>query len=159
MTRGWVYFSHKPECFVTTQIPKIGHNHDYDMPFLTLNPECEIPHLKGEYGALSENRFVCYSHCYITWLNDGNCGLTMPIVKGGGARDQLPDVTMISVFKSAESKCLPQWNMCTMNLRKLCWFFYIDGPSHGNAAGDCYGGHGVTRPPSIHIRSLDARYM
>ena len=38
---------------------KIGHNHDYNMPFLTLNPECEIPHLKGEYGTLSENRFVC----------------------------------------------------------------------------------------------------
>ena len=48
-------------------------------------------HLKYEYRARSESRFACYSHRCVTWcpFNDGNCRLTIPVVKGRCARDVL----------------------------------------------------------------------
>ena len=62
-----------------------------------------ILHLKYEYGAQSESRFACYSHCYVTW----NCRLTTPVIKGCCIRDALPHTSSFGVFKSVKKKSSP----------------------------------------------------
>ena len=41
-------------------------------------------HLKSEYGARSESRFACYSHCYVTWrpLTTGIVASQCPTSRG-----------------------------------------------------------------------------
>ena len=50
-----------------------------------------ILYLKYENRARNENRFACYSLLrHVVPLNDGNCLLTIPVVKGRFARGALP---------------------------------------------------------------------
>ena len=59
-----------------------------------------ILHFKGEYSARSEGFCAIYS---IVPLTDGNCRLTMPIVKGHCARYTVPRTFDISVLNSGKN--------------------------------------------------------
>ena len=73
-----------------------------DLPCLISPVNVSILHFKDEYGAQSERRCMCYSHCYVTWCpltNDGHCRLTMPVIKGCCVDDALThtfDIGMIN---------------------------------------------------------------
>ena len=104
--RDLTYCSHKPECIGTTNPDRsvlitiiIWHFQFYHVDASNL-------HVKGAYTmyicARSEGRFTRSSHCYVTW-NDGNCRLTIPVVKGCCAREALPHTFDIGVSKYGKS--------------------------------------------------------
>ena len=66
-TQTWVHRDNKPQ--------QISLNRDYIMTFQFHLMNVSILHLKYQYGARSESRFACYSHCYVMW-----CPLTMKFV-------------------------------------------------------------------------------
>ena len=78
-----------------------------------------ILYLEYEYCAWSESSFAYYTHCYVMWCNDGNCRLTMPIIKGGCARDLLPHTFNISEFKSVKKN--------STTIKHLQWICIIEG--------------------------------
>ena len=55
---------------------------------------------------------------HVVPLNDGNCRLTIPVVKGRCAREALSHAFNIGVFKYDKAP-LPQQNVLTTNLRTL----------------------------------------
>ena len=73
--RDLTYYSHKPECIVTTNPDRSVLITIITWHFQLHIVNVSILQLKYEYGARSESRFACYSHCYITW-----CPLTTGIV-------------------------------------------------------------------------------
>ena len=80
--------------------------------------------VKGEYGAQSASRFARYSHCItyqLVTLNDGNCRLKTPVVKGRHALDAL-DHTLISGVLKFEDIILPKYEILTTNLRNYLAF-------------------------------------
>ena len=58
---------------------------------------------------------------HVSPLHDGNCRLTIPVIKGRCAREALPHVFNIGVFKYGKS--LPQQNIFTANLRT--WMKFV----------------------------------
>ena len=101
--RYLTYCSHKPEYTVTT-------NHDRSVLITIISwhfqfhrVNVSVIHSKYGYGARSESRFACYSHCYFTW-----CPLMTGIVASQCpsrrcARDVLPHTFDIGVFKTVKN--------------------------------------------------------
>ena len=65
--RDLTYCSHKPECIVTTNSDRLVLITIITWHFQFRPVNVSILHLKYDYRAWSESRFVCYSHCYVTW--------------------------------------------------------------------------------------------
>ena len=95
------YCSHKPECIVTTNPDRSVLITIITWHFQFRPVNVSILHLKYDYRARSESRFVCYSHCYVTWypLTTGVVASQCPSGKGRCARDALPHAYHIGVFK------------------------------------------------------------
>ena len=135
--------------------------------FLFQPMHTSILHLKGEHSVRSEGRSTRYSYCYVTWwpLTTEIVALTMPVAKGCGARDALPEtwVFLRSGCLNAVKAILTQWNKFTINLRTslkailLIWAQWAK-ESHWNGASAWHSWHGVRRTP-LHTRLLDAEDM
>ena len=77
------YCSRKPDCIVTTK-PMNGLNHDYNMNFLISRCECYYSPRKRRIWYSKRELF--HAHLpfwgHMVHFNDGNCCLTIPVVKG-----------------------------------------------------------------------------
>ena len=73
--RDLTYWSHKPECIMTTKPDRSVLITIITWHFQFRPVNGSILHLKYDYRARSESRSACYSHCYVTW-----CPLTTGIV-------------------------------------------------------------------------------
>ena len=98
--QAWVHCDNKAR--------QIGLTHDYKVTF-AISPLVNviILQLKYQYRARSESHFACYSHCYVTGYPSTSCRLTIPVVKGGCARDALPHTYNIGQFRNLHKRC--QW--------------------------------------------------
>ena len=96
--RDLKYCSHKPECIVTTKPDRSVLITIITWHFQFRPVNVSILHLKDDYRARSESRFVCYSHCYVTW-----CPLTTGIVASQcpSARDAVLVTRYLTPFISA----------------------------------------------------------
>ena len=87
---------------------------------------------------------------HVVPLNDGNCHLTIPVVKGRCAREALPHHTTIKhIYNESENLN----GSCDVVLTAT-----IGGIFHNNIS-DWRGECGDTRWPSFHTRLLDAGHM
>ena len=77
----------------------VGLNHDYNMTFSISPLNVSILHLKYEDCARIESRVLLPLLRHVVPLNDGNCRLTIPVVKERCARDPLPQIFNSGVFK------------------------------------------------------------
>ena len=102
--RDLTYCSHKPECIGTTNPDRsdlitiiIWH-----FQFRPVN----VSNLQVKDANVFEARAVSLAPPllrHVVPLNDGNCRLTIPVVKGRSAREALPHAFNFGVFKCAKS--------------------------------------------------------
>ena len=84
------------------QTRQIGLNHDYNMTF-SIAPhthECQYSPLKIRTSCSKWEPFceLLPLLLHVVPLNDGNCRLTIPVIKGRCARDALPQAFHIAMF-------------------------------------------------------------
>ena len=118
---GFVVTMHEGACETGSQIPRalarvlfpqaqvhwdnkprqIGLNPDYNMTFSISPRVCLYSSLKIRisYSKREPFRVLFPLLRHVVPLNDGNCRLTIPVIKGRCARDALPHAFHIGVFK------------------------------------------------------------
>ena len=84
-------------------------------------------------------------------LNDRNCRLTIPVVKGRCAREALLHASDIGVFEYGKSNPTTIKDIYNESENLL--------ESSINSASDWRGAYGDMHQPSLHMRLLDARHM
>ena len=94
-------------------------------------------------------------------LNDGNCHLTLPVVKGRYAREALPHAFNIGVFKYGKSNSTTIKHIYneSENFNESCDVAFNSNnwvESSINSATDWLGENGETRWSWLHTRLLDA---
>ena len=106
---------------------QIVFNHDYNMAFfispmnVSILPELQGSKIHGTnmgptwvlsapcwlHEPCYQGCFMLSSRCYFTWcpltINDGNCHLTIPIVKGCCANDMPPHTFNMRVYKCSKN--------------------------------------------------------
>ena len=95
----WTYCSHKPECIGTTNPDRSVLITIITWHFQFHPVNVSNLRVKGAYvlEARAVSRAPLLRH--VVPLNDGNCRLTIPVVKGRCAREALPHAFNIGVFK------------------------------------------------------------
>ena len=108
--RAWVHCSNKTR--------QIDFNQNYNMTFLILPCECRYSPLKRRiYYSMWEPLRVLLPLLHdVVPLNNGNCRLTTPVVKGRCARDAEPYTFNFGVFKSGKKNSITLKHI-TMNLQ------------------------------------------
>ena len=128
--RDLTYCSHKPECIVTT-------NHDIPVLILIITwhfhfhlVNVSTHQLRYVYRAQSEMRFTSYSdYHHVVSLTEGNCPLTILVIKGRCARDALPHFCNIGEFKSVEKNSTTMkyiYNESVNILKAVMMLFYTN---------------------------------
>ena len=81
------------------QTRQIGLNHDYNMTFSILPLECKFSSIKIRISCSKREPFRVLLPLlrHVVPLNDRNCRLTIPVVRGRCARDALPHAFHIGV--------------------------------------------------------------
>ena len=104
---------------------------------------------------------------HVVPLNDGNCRLTIPVVKGRCAREALPHAFNIGVFKYGKSNPTTIKHIYNESTNLRTWTKVvtllltakIDGIFHKEFQWLPWRIYGDTHWPSLHTRLLDAGHM
>ena len=166
--RYLMHYSHKPECIVTTNPDRsvlitIITWHFHFASWMLVSPlKTRIWCSKGE-----PFRVLLILLRHVVPLNDGNCRLTMPVVKGRCARDAQPHTFNISFFRSNKKDCAAIKHIYneSANITEGCNDAFDNSDCQWlpefpiNGATDWHWEYGYTPSPLKHTRFLDIGHM
>ena len=121
--RDLTYCSHKPECIGTTNPDRSVLITIITWHFQFHPGNVSNLHVKGAYVLEARAVYALPPLLrHVVPLNDGNCRLTIPVVKGRCARDALPHAFDIGVFKYSKSNpsTIKHINNESENLNESC---------------------------------------